>query len=176
MVLVWVQEHLYLRCSECFRNELGFPQLISPYANLACNSISEISPPSKRGMLMSGYQAILQLCALVGFWGAYASNAIFSSTSSLQWQIPVAVQLIPGIFRLLHELDEIREASLINERLSLTKTPFLREVMKKGVRQRLVVGVGLMIAQNMVGLNALNYCKFCIDVYSVLLTCTDCLY
>jgi hypothetical protein len=32
--------------------------------------------------------------------------------------------------------------------------------LKRGVRRRLVVGVGLMIAQNMVGLNALNYCKF----------------
>ena len=63
-------------------------------------SISEISPPSERGMLMSGYQTFLQTSALIGFWGAFASNAAFPSTSPLQWQIPVAVQLLPGIFLL----------------------------------------------------------------------------
>ncbi|KAK3080355.1 hypothetical protein LTS18_002179, partial [Coniosporium uncinatum] len=34
---------------------------------------------------------------------------------------------------------------------------FFAEMRKKSMRQRLSVGVGLMIAQNMVGLNALNY-------------------
>lgn len=38
---------------------------------------------------------------------------------------------------------------------------FFKQLMQKDVRKRLSVGVGLMIAQNMVGLNALNYCECC---------------
>jgi hypothetical protein len=163
------------------------------------NSISEVSPPSERGMLMSGYQTALQLSALVGFWGAFSTNAIFPDSSALQWQIPVSIQLIPGALLLLgtllipetprylaekgkygaaedslawlrglehghpelaSEVTEIREAAeLGNSRAMMGKnTSFFREAMKKGVRRRLGVGIGLMIAQNMVGLNALNYC------------------
>ena len=150
-------------------------------------------------MLMSGYQTILQLSALVGFWGAYASNALFPNASSLQWQLPVAIQLFPGIFLLLgtlyipesprflagnlkedraerslawlrgikkgeewkvgEEMEEVREAAVVSRRLGERNVSFISEIVKKGVRGRLVVGVGLMIAQNMVGLNALNYCK-----------------
>jgi MFS family permease len=150
-------------------------------------------------MLMSGYQTILQLSALVGFWGAYASNAIFPSSSSLQWQLPVAIQLFPGILLLLgtlyipesprflaeilredkaekalawlrgikkgeewkagEEMEEVRDAAAVSRRLGERNVSFWVEIVKKGVRGRLVVGVGLMIAQNMVGLNALNYCK-----------------
>ncbi|KAL2354349.1 hypothetical protein BJ546DRAFT_1061361 [Cryomyces antarcticus] len=139
--------------------------------------ISEISPPSERGMLMSGYQTALQLSALVGFWGAYASHATFLSSSPLQWQLPVAVQLLPGVFLLLgtflipetpralppgdleleRELGEIREAAEASELLQSEKRGFFSEARKRGVRKRLGVGIGLMIAQNMVGLNALNY-------------------
>jgi MFS family permease len=162
-------------------------------------SISEVSPPSERGMLMSGYQTALQLSALAGFWGAFATNAIFPDSSPLQWQIPVAIQLVPGILLLLGtlvipetprylaekgkygkaeeslawlrglehgdaalaiELDEIREAAELGASRALMgkNQSFWRESLKKGVRRRLGVGVGLMIAQNMVGLNALNYC------------------
>lgn len=52
-------------------------------------------------MLMSGYQVVIQGCALIGFWGAYAANAAIQDTSDLQWQIPVAVQLVPGVILLL---------------------------------------------------------------------------
>jgi MFS family permease len=152
-------------------------------------------------MLMSGYQSILQLSALAGFWGAYASHSLFPSTSSLQYILPIAIQLVPGILLLFstlllipetprflaekgrvddaerslawlrgfkkeeewkvgEELEEIRDAATAGEALKnkMKKESFLKEIMKKEVRGRLVVGVGLMIAQNMVGLNALNYC------------------
>jgi sugar porter (SP) family MFS transporter len=169
---------------------VGAGTLVSPMY------ISEISPPDERGMLMSGYQTILQLSALAGFWGAYASNALFPSSSALQWQIPVAIQLVPGVLLLLGtvfipetprflaekerfveaevslawlrgargeewrvrgEMQDIEDAARISRVLRERKESFISEVMKKGVRGRLVVGVGLMIAQNMVGLNALNY-------------------
>jgi hypothetical protein len=150
-------------------------------------------------MLMSGYQTVLQLCALVGFWGAFASHSIFPSTSPWQWEIPVAIQFIPGVllllgtilvpetprflaecgkyeaaevalawlrglplgdFQLSRELNDIQEAAKISKSLKENQESFLKEATTKGVRQRLFVGVGLMIAQNMVGLNALNYCRF----------------
>ncbi|KAL3418931.1 MFS quinate transporter [Phlyctema vagabunda] len=170
---------------------VGAGTLVSPMY------ISEISPPAQRGMLMSGYQTVLQLSALVGFWGAFVANALLPATSSLQWQIPVAIQLLPGILLLLGtffvlpetprflaergdfggvekslawlrnaasgeagltaEIGEIKVAARAGEVLQLRNVSFVREVMKKGIRKRLVVGVGLMIAQNMVGLNALNY-------------------
>lgn len=162
------------------------------------DSISEISPPDVRGMLMSGYQTALQLCALVGFWGAFVTVNIFPETSALQYRIPVALQLLPGILlvigtvlipeaprflaeagrgddlrasvawlRGLPEFDEAitRETEHIWHLVEASKAvqsqrkSFMKEVISRGIRQRLLVGVGLMIAQNMVGLNAINYCK-----------------
>jgi sugar porter (SP) family MFS transporter len=147
-------------------------------------------------MLMSGYQTFLQTSALIGFWGAFASNAVFPSTSPLQWQIPVAVQLVPGIFLLTctlfipespssliehgrvesaekalawlrslpmgdrdlsRELSELEEAATSNRASHLDDKSFFSEAIQPEVRRRLLVGIGLMIAQNMVGLNALNY-------------------
>ena len=145
---------------------------------------------------MSGYQTFLQTSALIGFWGAFASNAAFASSSPLQWQIPVAVQLLPGIFLLIctlfipesptsliehgqieaaekalawlralphedrelsRELSELEETALSNKASHVNDQSFVREAIKPDVRRRLLVGIGLMIAQNMVGLNALNY-------------------
>jgi MFS family permease len=149
-------------------------------------------------MLMSGYQTILQLSALAGFWGAFLSHSWFPSSSPLQWKLPTAIQLIPGILLLLgtycipetpgflaekgreedaerslvrlrgakgavwlveSEMQEIRDAARVSALVKDKNVPFSKELLKPGIRKRLVVGVGLMIAQNMVGLNALNYCK-----------------
>jgi hypothetical protein len=147
---------------------------------------------------MSGYQTVLQLSALAGFWGAYASHSTFPETSALQWQLPTAIQLIPGTLLLIGtlfipetpgflaekgrfedaesalvrlrgvkgeewivagEMQEIRDAATVSAVLKERKESFASELLKRGVRKRLVVGVMLMIAQNMVGLNALNYCE-----------------
>lgn len=149
---------------------------------------------------MSGYQTILQISALAGFWGAFAANAIFPNTSDLQWQLPVVIQFIPGAFLLLGAaiipetpqylagkekwaavadslawlrqmpqdnpaiMDEVHEVKIAAELSKAMvqnqkQVSFFREAMKKPVRRRLGVGIGLMIAQNMVGLNALNYCE-----------------
>jgi len=148
---------------------------------------------------MSGYQTLLQLSALAGFWGAFAANAVFEDSSDFQWQVPVIVQLVPGAILLigsfyipetpqflasrekwqaagkaiawLHcsseddpqvllELHDIKaSAELTASMQSQSQTSFLKEAIKKPNRKRLGVGIGLMIAQNMVGLNALNYCK-----------------
>ncbi|KAK4548936.1 hypothetical protein LTR36_008709 [Oleoguttula mirabilis] len=167
---------------------VGAGTLVSPIY------ISEISPASERSMLMSGYQVFVQGGALIGFWIAFVSQAVLSNASALQWQIPVAIQLIAGLMLLIGALlipesprylaelghDQAMEESLawlrrletsdpklVEERLqideaanlskSLKHRSFIKELSKKDVRYRLFVGVGLMVAQNMVGLNALNY-------------------
>ncbi len=147
---------------------------------------------------MSGYQVSVQLSALVGFWGAYFTHQVFPDTSSLQYLIPVSVQLIPGILLIVgtilipeaprflaeqsnlpaltssiswlrrlppsspavtSEVETVMRSVSANSRLqSLSKKSFASEVLSTPhLRRRVVVGVGLMIAQNMVGLNAINY-------------------
>ncbi|KAK3074045.1 hypothetical protein LTR53_003824 [Teratosphaeriaceae sp. CCFEE 6253] len=167
---------------------VGAGTLVSPIY------ISEISPASMRGMLMSGYQVFVQAGALIGFWIAFIAQAVLADESALQWQIPVSLQLAVGAMLLLGtllvpesprylaeqgqhkateealswlrrqasgdpafiaELLDIEAAANLNEKLK--QRSFIREVVKPDVRRRLHVGIGLMIAQNMVGLNALNY-------------------
>lgn len=156
--------------------------------------ISDISPASERAMLMAGYQVFIQSGALIGFWIAFVSEAVLSDRSPLQWQIPVAVQLVAGVMLLLCCLvipesprflaeqgrDQAMEDSLawlrrlaasdpqlVAERVEieaaadlskrLKQHSLIKEFGKRDIRYRLMVGVGLMVAQNMVGLNALNY-------------------
>ncbi|CAJ2506144.1 Uu.00g002740.m01.CDS01 [Anthostomella pinea] len=167
---------------------VGAGTLVSPIY------ISEISPAPQRGMLMSGYQVLVQLGALIGFWMAFIAQATLSDHGSLQWQIPVSLQLIAGAMLLLGTLvvpDSPRylaakekygamekalswlrrldptDPQLVEERMEieaaanlsnkLKEHSFFNELRKEDVRHRLTVGVGLMVAQNMVGLNALNY-------------------
>jgi MFS family permease len=145
---------------------------------------------------MSGYQTALQLAALIGFWGAYASYSIFPSTSVFQWEVPVGIQLLPGAVLLLGpflvpetprflaergrlgeckmavawlrgkrptdpeletEMLEITAAAQMSKFLLSSRRSFFQEAKSRSMQKRLAVGVGLMIAQNMVGLNALNY-------------------
>jgi sugar porter (SP) family MFS transporter len=155
--------------------------------------ISEISTAADRGMLMSGYQVFIQSGALLGFWIAYICQALLPE-SKLQWQLPVAVQLIAGAIllggcflipesprylasqqqyramqeslswlrrrhisdpELVAETVEIEAAADLSEKLK--QHSLFDELGKKDVRRRLGVGIGLMVAQNMAGLNAINY-------------------
>lgn len=147
-------------------------------------------------MLLSGYQTAIQLAALGGFWAAFAAHSSLPDSSSFQWQIPVAVQLIPGVLLLLGTLlipesprflveqgrvsdaetalswlrcqsrddsavvEEVSELMITLDLAQLTVgRGFWEQLREPSLRKRLGVGIGLMIAQNMVGLNALNYCK-----------------
>jgi sugar porter (SP) family MFS transporter len=145
-------------------------------------------------MLLSGYQTVVQFCALIGFWSAFVSHAIFAGTSPYQWELPVGIQLLPGVLlllgtffipetpryltlqgqdedaeealswlrrlplkdpTLLAELQEVQEATRACEKLQ--RRNFFAEASKPDVRRRLFLGMGLMVSQNMSGLNALNY-------------------
>ena len=150
---------------------------------------------------MGGFQLVIQISALFGFWISFATNALIPSSSDLQWQVPVLLQLVPGAVLLLgtliipespryqaergqwekaeesiswlrgvpkedlgveKEMEDIQATIHANERLQrMHPESFWSQIVKKGIRNRLGVGVGIMVAQNIVGLNALNYCKSC---------------
>ncbi|KAK4047289.1 hypothetical protein OIO90_006250 [Microbotryomycetes sp. JL221] len=63
-------------------------------SNLAPLYISEVAPPSIRGMLIGAYELGWQIGGLVGFWLPYGVNQNLSG--HVQWITPFAVQLIPG--------------------------------------------------------------------------------
>ncbi|TPR07552.1 AMP-binding enzyme family protein [Aspergillus niger] len=58
--------------------------------------LSEMSPTDKRARLGSCYQFAFTIGILVSYWIDYGMQ--FAPANALQWQIPFAVQLIPGAF------------------------------------------------------------------------------
>ncbi|KAI5835369.1 hypothetical protein K523DRAFT_368348 [Schizophyllum commune Tattone D] len=56
--------------------------------------ISEVSPPELRGSLMALEQFSIVLGCVLGFWTGFATRNI---PGSLEWRIPLGVQIIPGI-------------------------------------------------------------------------------
>ena len=66
---------------------------------------------------------------------------------------------------ILEEVEELREDSQALEILDTPERNFFRELQDKSVRKQLFIGVGLMITQNIVGLNALNYCELSLRIW-----------
>jgi len=167
---------------------VGVGTLVSPIY------ISEISPASKRGVLMSGYQVGVQAGALAGFWVAYIFDAAVVDDAALQWQLPASLQLVAGAALLAgsllipesprylaeqgqyghmkESLSWLRRMDVMDPKLAcepadiemaadlsekLKHHSLWNELCKRDVRRRLFVGIGLMVAQNMAGLNAINY-------------------
>jgi MFS family permease len=141
---------------------------------------------------------MLQFAQVVGFWVNYGVNQNISKTADMQWQIPFALQLIPGSLlvilmffqpesprwllkagrdeQALNSLNRIRclevtdpyiqwEVETVKEQLQRehdlgaheTLWKKLKEVFMKGNRNRLFLGMALMMLQNLSGINALNY-------------------
>lgn len=192
MALALALERWSVRCSMSPRPVLWNPQLTR------VSSISEISTPKTRGMLMSGYQVGVQVSALIGFWASYVSHQALSDGSTQQYLIPTALQLVPGLLLILgtgripeaprflaeqsneralvasvswlrdlpadatavtSEVQSLTHTANTSQRLlSLRRKSILSEAISTpSLRRRLIVGIGLMIAQNAAGLNAINY-------------------
>ena len=64
-------------------------------SNMVPIYISELSPPAVRGRLVGIYELGWQIGGLVGFWINYGLVETMAS-STRQWMIPFAVQLIPA--------------------------------------------------------------------------------
>lgn len=58
--------------------------------------ISELSPPAIRGSLVGLYEINNQLSSLCGFWSNYFVGVGVDSGTDRQWQIPLAMQIIPA--------------------------------------------------------------------------------
>ncbi|TVY42528.1 putative quinate permease, partial [Lachnellula subtilissima] len=58
--------------------------------------IAELSPPAIRGSLVGIYEINNQLSSLLGYWCNYIVNEYIPPTETRQWQISLAVQIIPS--------------------------------------------------------------------------------
>lgn len=156
--------------------------------------LSEIARAAERGFLMGVYQIFIQLGALLGFWIAFLCQSTLPDDLGVQWQVPVALQVVGGIVLLLGcivipesplflaakgdltamekslswlrrrtiddpvlmvECQQIQASTELSEKSK--GTSFLAELKRKDVRRRLHVGIGMMILQTSIGINALNY-------------------
>ncbi|ELU42358.1 quinate permease [Rhizoctonia solani AG-1 IA] len=169
---------------------LGSASLIIPVY------IAEVSPPSIRGRLVGIFEILSQGGSMVGFWINYIMDRTVSSDTKTQWVIPLAIQMLPGLFLLLgaalapesprwlakkdnwdkarknlqylrqlpldsnyveEELQGIRE-QIENERLLVGEAgsswwSSFKELFHKGTRNRVAIGLTLMMCQNMTGVN-----------------------
>ncbi|PVH71869.1 sugar transporter [Cadophora sp. DSE1049] len=66
--------------------------------------IAELSPPSIRGSLVGIYEINNQLSSLLGYWCNYIVNEYIPGTSIRQYQIPLAMQIIPSVLLILASL------------------------------------------------------------------------
>ncbi|KUJ15196.1 general substrate transporter [Mollisia scopiformis] len=66
--------------------------------------IAELSPPSIRGSLVGIYEINNQLSSLMGYWCNYIVNEYIPGTASRQWQIPLAMQIIPSALLIIASL------------------------------------------------------------------------
>ena len=60
--------------------------------------ISETAPPSIRGRLVGIFEIASQGGGMLGFWINYATDQTVDVNRKAQWIVPLAIQLIPGVF------------------------------------------------------------------------------
>ncbi|KAH7337379.1 general substrate transporter [Rhizoctonia solani] len=162
--------------------------------------IAETSPPSIRGRLVGIFEILSQAGSMLGFWINYIVDRTISSDTKTQWIIPLALQMLPGVFLLLgaalapesprwlakkdnwdkarknlqylrqlpldsnyveEELKGIRE-QIENEQLlageaGRSRWSSFKELFHKGTRNRVAIGLTLMMCQNMTGVNIITY-------------------
>ncbi|TVY56075.1 putative quinate permease, partial [Lachnellula suecica] len=165
--------------------------------------IAELSPPAIRGSLVGLYEINNQLASLLGYWCNYIVNQYIPATQTRQWQIPLAMQLVPSALLFLAalfilpesprflvmkgktvkarkvlafvrhleveheyinaEMEEIQVAirrqsqPLPAHPASASRLGLFGELWWKGNRNRVLIGLGLMIGQNLTGINGVNF-------------------
>ncbi|KAF4534987.1 Quinate permease protein [Lasiodiplodia theobromae] len=63
--------------------------------------IAEISPPSIRGRLIGIFEICSQGGGMAGFWVNYICDRTIPKALAAQWQVPLGLQLLPGVLLLL---------------------------------------------------------------------------
>ncbi|CAE6435927.1 unnamed protein product [Rhizoctonia solani] len=162
--------------------------------------IAEVSPPSIRGRLVGIFEILSQAGSMLGFWINYIVDRTVSSDTKTQWIIPLALQMLPGVFLLLgaalapesprwlakkdnwdkarKNLQYLRQLPLdsnyVEEELKgkffesvifplsnhgpgRSRWSSFKELFHKGTRNRVAIGLMLMMCQNMTGVNIITY-------------------
>jgi MFS family permease len=161
--------------------------------------IAEWSPPAIRGSLVGLHEVNNQISSLIGYWCNYIVSIYIPPTESRQWQIALAMQIVPSALLLVAALfilpetpryllqagkePQARKAlsvirnlephhEYINYEIDLTrdavsrqqtsakpasKVEIAKELMWRGNRNRVIIGIGLMVGQNLTGINAVNF-------------------
>lgn len=143
--------------------------------------IAELAPPAIRGSLVTFFQ----LAVTVGIAVAYWVDLAFAN-AGMGWRPMFAVAFIPGALLALgmlflsetprwlaskgrwddasralehtiHGQAKQRELDDIRKTLEEEKTASVRELLRPGLRLALLVGVGLAIFQQLVGINTVIY-------------------
>ncbi|KAH9985274.1 putative hexose transport-related protein [Xylariaceae sp. FL0662B] len=103
--------------------------------------MAEISPKAIRGGLTALYNANTMLCVGLAYWVNYGSLQHISSDRDAQWQVPMAVQALPGVILLLEQA----KASLERLRSLSMDHPFVRQEFNeilRGVEAEQTVNAG----------------------------------
>ena len=58
---------------------------------------AEMAPKEIRGQLGSMFQLFFTIGVMTSYWVDYGVNKHISSNSPRQWQVPIGIQLIPGV-------------------------------------------------------------------------------
>lgn len=172
----------------------------------ACSTLaplytSENVTKAIRGRLTACYQLFIQVGLLISFWINYGMALNFPGTKAGQWQVSLALQILPGVILIVgmfflsesprhlwrqgkpeqalkvlawtrslpanhpyvvQEANEV-QAQLENEGLLATGTSHFalwkELVTLRSNRNRLALGLMTMVLQQMMGVNAINYCK-----------------
>ncbi|KPI36135.1 Quinate permease [Cyphellophora attinorum] len=142
--------------------------------------ISETSPPSIRGRLVGIFEICSQFGGMTGFWINYAVNRTISEGTKTQWIVPLAVQLLPGTILFLGMLccpetprfmakkdnweaqrrffaSYARCLPIIHTFVENLPTFQFKRLFQKGTRNRIGLGLILMMCQNMTGVNIITY-------------------
>ncbi|KAJ5213439.1 hypothetical protein N7449_000608 [Penicillium cf. viridicatum] len=98
--------------------------------------MSEMSPKEIRGRLGSCYQLTYTVGILVSYWVDYGVKMMGEEVGARQWQVPVALQLVPGV---------------------LMGVGMVWELVEGGNLKRMGIAGGLFLAQQSTGSTALAY-------------------
>jgi SP family arabinose:H+ symporter-like MFS transporter len=155
---------------------VGIASIVSPMY------IAEVSPASKRGLLVS----LNQMAIVVGILLAFFTNYLLIDTGENNWRWMLVVMSLPAVFLFFSLLlvpesprwlvarnknadaltvlsktigaeEAAIELEIIRQSLTNQKKASFREVLSPGVKPILFIGIGLAVFQQITGINTILY-------------------